>query len=148
MSTPWSLGGMSITAAAACLLAACGCGGDASHGREARSATAGPPAAAAEGPASPSLHAADSLVLGTPGGSQIWFTDAREAHAATGEKCLERVLEIRTSGDTVRVPLLYTGEVPELVDDTTLRAHTWRDCAATDPYLVDIRTGRPRRERP
>ena len=146
MSTPRWLRGMSI--AAACLLAAYGCGGGASHGHEAPSATARPPVAAPEGPVPASLHVADSLVLGTPGGSQVWFTDAREAHAATGEKCLERVLEIRAPGDTVRVPLLYTGEVPELVDDTTLRAHTWRDCAATDPYLVDIRTGRPRRERP
>jgi hypothetical protein len=112
-----------------------GCGG-----REER-----PPAESAETaqPAAP----ADSLVATAPGGVQIWFTLAREGKAADGTTCTDRTLEIRQGGRRVPVPLLYTGSAPEIVNDTTMRARLSDRCARGDAYLVDLRTGRPMRER-
>jgi hypothetical protein len=46
------------------------------------------------------------------------------------------------------VPLLYTGTSPEILNDTTLRARLSNGCRPGDAYLVDLRTGRPVRERP
>ena len=44
------------------------------------------------------------------------------------------------------VPLLYTGEGPTLVNDSTMRAMLWNHCRPVAPYRVDLRTGRPVRE--
>ena len=85
----------------------------------------------------------DSLVLTAPGGAEVWFTDGREARDSLGEACIERAMEIRTPRDTVPVPLLYTGEVPTLEDDSTLRASVWLNCQAGALYQVNIHTGRP-----
>jgi hypothetical protein len=112
-----------------------GCGG-----REER-----PPAESAEAtrPAAP----AESLVATAPGGVEIWFTLAREAKAADGTTCTDRTLEIRHGDRRVPVPLLYTGTAPEIVNDSTMRARLSDRCAPGDAYLVDLRTGRPVRER-
>jgi hypothetical protein len=59
---------------------------------------------------------------------------------------MERGLEIRRGGTRVRVPLLYTGESPTLLDDTTMRAVLWTNCKPLEKYRVDLRTGRPLRE--
>ena len=40
-----------------------------------------------------------------------------------------------------------TGTAPEIVNDTTMRARLSDRCAPGDAYLVDLRTGRPMRER-
>jgi len=90
---------------------------------------------------------ADTLVATAPGGVEIWFTLAREAKAADGTTCTDRTLEIRRGGARVPVPLLYTGTVPEIVNDTTMRARLSDHCAPGDAYLVDLRSGRPVRER-
>ena len=45
------------------------------------------------------------------------------------------------------MPLLYTGTAPEIVNDTTMRARLSDACVPGDTYLVNLRTGRPVRER-
>lgn len=112
-----------------------GCGG-----REAR-----PPAESAE--TIQAAAPADSLVATAPGGVEIWFTLAREGKAADGTTCTDRTLEIRHGDRRLPVPLLYTGTAPEIVNDTTMRARLSDRCAPGDAYLVDLRTGRPVRER-
>ena len=110
-------------------LAGCGGGGE----REAA------PAA----PDRPGATFVDSLALTAPGGAEVWFTDGRVARDSLGATCHERAMEIRTPQDTVPVPLLYTGEVPTLENDSTLRARVWLNCQARARYMVNIRTGRP-----
>ena len=88
----------------------------------------------------------DSLVLSNAAGAQVWFTLARSATNADGHACVERGLEIRSAGNRVKVPLLYTGTAPVLVNDSTMRAILWTHCRAGDTYLVNLRTGQPLRE--
>ena len=90
---------------------------------------------------------ADSLVATAPGGVEVWFTLAREGKAADGTPCTDRTMEIRRGGTRVPVPLLYTGTAPELVNDSTIRARLSNQCVPGDAYLVDLRSGRPVRER-
>jgi hypothetical protein len=90
---------------------------------------------------------ADSLVLTAPGGTEVWFTLSREGKAADGTRCTDRTMEIRRGGTRVQVPLLYTGAAPELVNDSTIRARLSNQCVPGDAYLVDLRSGRPVRER-
>lgn len=90
---------------------------------------------------------ADSLVATAPGGAEIWFTLSRQAQAADGTRCTDRAIEIRRGGSRVQVPLLYTGAAPEVVNDSTIRARLSNQCVPGDAYLVDLRTGRPVRER-
>jgi hypothetical protein len=89
---------------------------------------------------------ADSLVATAPGGAEIWFTLARSDSGSAG-RCTDRAVEIRRGARRTPVPLLYTGAAPEIVDDTTFRARLSEHCAPGDSYLVDLRTGRPVRER-
>jgi hypothetical protein len=98
-----------------------------------------PPPANADQASAPS----DSLILSNEGGVEVWFTLARTAHASDGTECVERGLEIRRGSTRVPVPLLYTGERPTLVNDSTVRAVLWNHCQPLAPYLVDLRTGRP-----
>ena len=95
----------------------------------------------------PTADPADSLVLTNSAGREIWFTLAREGTDADGNRCVERGLEIREGGNRVRVPLLYTGARPVLVNDSTMRAILWTHCHPGDAYLVNLRTGQPARER-
>ena len=90
---------------------------------------------------------ADTLVATAPGGVEIWFTASREGTAVDGTSCTDRTIEIRRGGSRVPVPLLYTGAVPELVNDSTIRARLSNQCVPGDAYLVDLRSGRPVRER-
>lgn len=115
--------------------AALGCGGAETPRPPAETAVAEPPAPV------------DSLVATAPGGVEIWFTLAREGKAADGTPCTDRTIEIRRGESRVPVPLLYTGSTPEVVNDTTLRATLSNNCAPGDVYLVDLRTGRPVREK-
>jgi hypothetical protein len=109
--------------------------GDREQARPAESASAQP------------VEPADSLVATAPGGVEIWFTLAREGKAADGTTCTDRTLEIRRGDTRVPVPLLYTGTAPEIVNDTLMRARLSNHCAPGDAYLVDLRSGRPVRER-
>jgi hypothetical protein len=99
------------------------------------------PAAAPEaaGPASP----ADSLVLRLPNGTEVWYTLAREERDATGTSCVERTLEIRTLSAKIPVPLLYTRDVPRLVNDSTVSARIWNRCVPGDEYRINLLTGQP-----
>jgi hypothetical protein len=90
---------------------------------------------------------ADSLVATAAGGTEVWFTLARP-DSAEGRTCVDRGLEIRRSATPLPVPLLYTGTTPEILNDTMMRARLSSHCRAGDTYLVDLRTGRPVRERP
>jgi hypothetical protein len=105
---------------------------------------AGKPDAAAEAPAS---APADSLVATAPDGAEIWFTLSRESKAADGTTCIDRTIEIRRGDSRIPVPLLYTGTTPELINDSTMRARLSNQCVPGDAYLVNLRTGRPVRER-
>jgi hypothetical protein len=88
---------------------------------------------------------ADSLVLRT-NQVEVWYTLARPSTGADGTSCVERALEIRRGSKRVPVPLLYTGEPPTLINDSTLRATLWTDCRPAEVYRVDLRNGRPVRE--
>ncbi len=90
---------------------------------------------------------ADSLVLTNSAGLEIWFTLARVGTGTDGTRCVERGLEIRDGVNRVRVPLLYTGAPPVLLNDSTMRAILWTQCHPGDAYLVNLRTGQPARER-
>ena len=87
----------------------------------------------------------DSLVLTAPDGSEVWFTQARLGTDSAGRSCLERGLEIRRQGARTLVPLLMTGQAPELRNDSTFRARIWLNCRPGNTYDVDLRTGRPTR---
>jgi hypothetical protein len=117
-----------------CLAAGCGSGAE----------QASPPRVAAEAPA----RLADSLALRAPDGTEVWFTDSRSASDSAGVACTERVMELRRAGTRIPVPLLYTGERPELVNDSTFRAHIWLRCRPGNLYEVNLRTGFPTRVMP
>jgi hypothetical protein len=92
------------------------------------------------------VSATDSLLLSTPGGTEIWFTLARPATGADGQRCVERGLEIRHAGKRLQVPLLYTGSPPVLLNDSTMRATLWTHCTPGESYRVNLRSGHPVRE--
>jgi hypothetical protein len=102
-----------------------------------------PARAAAERPAD---VPPDTLVATAPGGAEIWWTLARR-DSAGGRPCVERAVEIRRGAARTPVPLLYTTLAPEILDDTTARARLSTHCVPGDSYLVDLRTGRPVKER-
>lgn len=88
----------------------------------------------------------DSLVATVGDSTEIWFTLARRDSGAAGA-CTERAVEIRRGGTRTPVPLLYTGAALEIIDDSTARARLWNRCEPGDTYQVNLRTGRPVRER-
>jgi hypothetical protein len=88
-------------------------------------------------------EAKDSLALAAPGGVEVWFIGARTGKDSTGATCVERAMEIRRDGATTLIPLLYTGEAPTLLNDSTLRAYLWLNCRPMRLYEVSLRTGRP-----
>jgi hypothetical protein len=98
-------------------------------------------------PAAEQVAPPDSLVATAPGGVEIWFTLARPGKSVDGTPCVDRTIEIRRGDTRIPVPLLYTATAPELVNDTTLRARLSDGCRPGDSYLVDLRSGRPVRER-
>lgn len=90
---------------------------------------------------------AESLAGSFADGVEVWFTLARAAQGDDGRRCQERGLEIRRGESRIPVPLLYTGEPPTPLNDSTMRATLWNQCQPVATYLVDLRTGRPVRER-
>ena len=93
--------------------------------------------------ASASAVPADSLALTAPGGVEVWYIGTRAGRDSTGATCIERAMEIRRDGIVTRIPLLYTGDAPTLVNDSTLRAYLWLNCRPMRLYEVNLRTGRP-----
>jgi hypothetical protein len=85
----------------------------------------------------------DSLAVETRTGVEIWYSLSRTGTAADGSTCVERGLEIRRGGKRIQVPLLYTGNTPTLLDDSTMRAVLWTNCRPVAVYRVDLRNGRP-----
>jgi hypothetical protein len=130
-TTRWLLGGVAVTLM--------GCS-DRPSADDAAAAAAAAPAGGA--PAQPG----DSLVATLADGYEIWFTLARADSGPEGP-CVDRAVEIRHKGRRTPVPLLYTRTTPEAVDDSTIRARLSDHCAPGDRYLVDLRSGRPVRER-
>lgn len=88
---------------------------------------------------------APELALQAPNGVEVWFTDARNAKDSTGAGCIERVMQIRRGEKEIAVPLLYTGEKPRLVNDSTIEAPIWLNCRPGNVYQVSLRTGHPTR---
>lgn len=119
------------------LLAAAGAGCSGEQGREGTAASA-PDSAVAAAPAP-----AESLALSLGEGAGIWFTIAREAAAEDGRSCLERGIEIRDPTGDRLVPLLYTGETPVRIDDSTVQVHLFRNCRPDALYRVNLRTAQP-----
>ena len=116
-------------------VAGAGCSGEQPRGETPASAAQTDSASAPEPP--------DSLALSLGEGRAIWFTIGREATAADGRSCLERGLEIRDSAGARLVPLLYTGETPVVIDDSTIQVNLFRDCEPDALYRVNLRTGQP-----
>ena len=92
------------------------------------------------------MKASDSLVLSGPDGVEVWYTLLRQGRRPDGSGCTERGLEIRHKDRRTPVPLLYTGERPTLLNDSTMRAVLWTNCRGGDVYLVNLKTGRPVRQ--
>ncbi|MGH7291652.1 MAG: hypothetical protein ACREJT_10610 [Myxococcota bacterium] len=113
------------------LLAAVACGGRSEAARPTRDS------ARASASAYP-----DSLAYQAPN-VEVWYTAGRPAVAADGHACVERVMEIRRDGRRIAVPLLYTGERPARVNDSTIAAHIWLNCVPGNRYHVNLRTGQP-----
>lgn len=107
-----------------------------------------PERAAVDSTGSSAPEPPDSLVATGPQGVEIWFTLARTDRGTDGTRCVDRAVEIRTGGNHIPVPLLYTEEAPRFVNDTTLEAVLYRACRPLDRYRVDLRTGQPTPVRP
>jgi hypothetical protein len=56
-------------------------------------------------------------------------------------------MQIRRGGQRLAIPLLYTGSMPRLVNDSTIEAPIWLNCRPGNVYQVDLKTGRPVRVR-
>lgn len=123
-----------LSVASCCIVALLSCG-RADDRRVSASIPAEPPTAT------------DSLVATNSAGVQIWFTLLRASRRADGSECVERGLEIRRGNARLKVPLLYTGTIPVFLNDSTMRATLWTSCRPGAPYLVDLRSGQPVRER-
>jgi hypothetical protein len=85
------------------------------------------------------------MVLRTPRGVELWFTLARTGHDSAGRGCIERGLEARDGTRRIPIPLLYTAEIPRLVNESTVSARLWNHCAPGRTYRVNLRTGQPLR---
>ena len=55
---------------------------------------------------------ADTLVLSLPGGNSVWLAEGRPAKDSAGTPCFERSVEIRRDSIKLKVPLLFTGAIP------------------------------------
>ena len=100
-------------------------------------------AAATDAATRDSLRSPESLALRAPENVEIWFTMARDATDSTGTPCVERVMEIRRGSTRIPIPLLYTGEAPLLVNDSTIQTHIWLHCRPGNLYRVHLKTGQP-----
>ena len=100
----------------------------------------------AEAPGAPAP--ADSLVLRTPRGVEVWLTLTRDGRDSSGVACVERGLEIRDGTRRTAVPLLYPREVPRLVTESTVSVRLWTHCRPGPEYRVNLRTGQPVRAAP
>ncbi|HEU5218047.1 MAG TPA: hypothetical protein VFU23_05275 [Gemmatimonadales bacterium] len=119
----------------ALVLAACGARGEPAPG-SLPEADQGPP------------QMADTLVLSLPGGAAVWLAEGRRARDSAGTPCVERSVEIRRDSVKLKVPLLFTGSIPTMLDDTTIRAELFSNCRPSGVYKVGVRDGLPHRMNP
>lgn len=77
----------------------------------------------------------------------MWLSGARLGTDSSGATCVERGLVLVRDSNRTLVPLLMTGAVPVLVNDTTIRARIWLHCRPGNTYDVNLRTGHPTRIR-
>jgi len=119
------------------LIGVLGCGGDRPAAQLARIAA----------DSTATARPADSLALRTSSGTEVWFTASRRDTDTAGSPCVERVMEIRSEGRKVAIPLLYTGSPPRAVNDSTIEAAIWLHCRPGNVYRVNLRTGQPLRVR-
>jgi len=92
--------------------------------------------------------AAPVLALQVDDTTSVWFASGRADTGAAGAPCLERVMEIRAGARVIPIPLLYSGESPTPVNDSTIQVHIWRHCVPADLYRVHLSTGQPTRVGP
>lgn len=119
-------------AAFALILGGCGARGEPANGA---------PPEIAEVP----LQLNDSLVLLMPRGATVWLGQGRRAKDSTGATCVERSVQIWRDSVRLVVPLLFTGSLPTMLDDSTIRAELYRDCHPSAVYKVGMRDGLPHR---
>ena len=105
-----------------------------------------PPAQKPTAPVEPP-RPAESLALPVTANVSVWFGDGRDDHDESGTACRERLLVIHRDSSRTAVPLLYTGTVPTLINDSTIEAELWLHCKAMDRYRVNLSTGQPLRVR-
>lgn len=124
----------------AAVLVIAGCGGDAPNA----DGPAGDEVAVMPAAQLPrSLDLPDTLLFRLDSGAEVWWTIARESADSSGATCVERGLEVRRDETRVAVPLLYSADVPEIVDDTTIQVPLWTDCVPGRVYRVNVNTGQP-----
>ena len=104
--------------------------------------SAPPPAQKAAVPLEPP-RPAESLALPVTADVSVWFAAGRDDKDDSGSACRERVLVIHRDTSRIAVPLLYTGTVPTLINDSTIEAELWLHCKAMDRYRVNLTTGQP-----
>jgi len=110
--------------------------------------SAGPPAppqdrAATIAPTLAGSEPADTLVLTTRSGQQVWLAEGRTAHDRSGRSCYERSVEIRRDSTRIKVPLLFVTKPPTSLDAGHLKAELSLDCQTIAIYRVELATGQP-----
>lgn len=85
---------------------------------------------------------ADTRVLDLGDGTAVWLTAGRVGRARTGGSCRERGIELRKGDSRVTVPLLYTLDIPVVVDGKVV-ASLASDCVSGQNYSIDAVTGQP-----
>jgi hypothetical protein len=114
-----------------------GCGGSSQQAAPRTDSTA----AVAGAPVAPTP--ADSLVLTTGSGHQIWLTEGRTASGDSGRVCYERSVEIRHQASRIKIPLLFVTKAPTSFDAGHVSAELSLDCRPLALYRIELATGRP-----
>jgi hypothetical protein len=90
----------------------------------------------------------DTHILDLSDGTEVWFTVGRVGHGPTGAPCLERGIQLRKGPLKMPVPLLYTSEMPVVLNGK-LVASLSTNCVSGDDYSIDPKTAQPTKlERP
>ncbi len=119
-----------LSGVALLLLAGCGARGEPEGGAVPEVARTPPPPA-------------DTLVLQLPHGNNVWLAEGRISRDSAGGQCFERSVEIRRDSVKLKVPLLFTAEVPTRVNDSTFQARLYQNCTLFATYKVGVRDGMP-----
>lgn len=107
----------------------------------------GPPRPAPDDEAHQPAAVSDSLILTTGAGYRVYFSASREGRDSTGRSCTEWAMAVRRDSGRTAIPLLYTGETPRIINDSTIEAAIWLHCRPGNRYRVNLATGYPSRVR-